>query len=129
MTAASDDRQRRDARIVSTGRTARANATARSLLDDALVRTVYDRSVADARSDDLEPLRAVARRLGPTPFGYSPVAVELVAASLHEQFREIQRTESGWQALVGTVAQTLYDDPPSRTRLAALWQGLTVTAP
>jgi hypothetical protein len=88
--------------------------------------------------DDLSPplqptqmraVREVARRLSGQPFSLNPVTVELVKAALIEWIgpgaaRSEPEPGPGWLDIADRIAATLYDDPVTHDRLAALWARL-----
>ncbi len=74
---------------------------------------------------DIEAVRDVARRYPNEPLSLEPIVVELVRAILHVHFRALPSWHSAWHDASRHVAETLFEDPVSRERLAALWGALS----
>jgi hypothetical protein len=75
--------------------------------------------------DDLRAMRDVAKTLAGQPFSREPVVSELINAILQVQFQKAQIPSTTVRAMAQYIATTLYDDPPSRQRLEALWASLS----
>lgn len=102
------------------------SSTQMSLLDQVLRQTALA-SALHVPSDPatLEALAEVARRLGDEPFGFDPVAVELVHASLTSQLPMLASRDRDWKAVSARIARALFDDPVAHDRLADLWKRLS----
>lgn len=75
--------------------------------------------------DDVRAMRDVAKTLAGQPFSREPVVSELINAILQVQFQKAQIPSTTVRAMAQYIATTLYDDPPSRQRLEALWASLS----
>jgi hypothetical protein len=101
---------------------------ARDLLEQVLRQTLNGASeTADPAA--LEALSLVAARHRGRPLELQPVAVDLVHAVLSAQFPGQFGDAAGARELSAEIARTLFDDPPSRHRLEALWSRLAETNP
>ena len=97
---------------------------------DAVLRTTL---AATGTEDTVDPqtrqaLDEVARRHRGKPVGDPPVAKELVAAVLRDQFGMIAAAPAVWEGLISYVAQTLLGDPTASRRLECLWLRITENA-
>lgn len=101
---------------------------ARDLLEQVLRQTLNgDSETLD--SADLEALGRVAARHRGQPLELEPVAVDLVHSILSVQFSEQFGSVPAAKELSAEIARTLFEDPPSRQRLEALWSRLAETTP
>lgn len=78
----------------------------------------------DMNPRDVAALAEVARKRRGEPFVLVPVATELVAAILKDDFRPVIANASGWDGLVHDVASAIFDDAVSRARMENLWSRL-----
>jgi hypothetical protein len=75
--------------------------------------------------DDLRAIREVAKNLAGQPFSRDPVVSDLIHAILQVQFQKAQIPSTSVRAMAQYIANTLYDDPPSRQRLETMWASLS----
>lgn len=69
-------------------------------------------------------LLQVARKHSQREIGLDPIVVDLVEAVLAERLEISPEKQKVWRPVVAAVAQTLWEDAASRTRLARLWHRL-----
>ena len=99
--------------------------------EPTLMERVLRETLAAAEQDaafnpaDVAALREVVRQHSGIPISLEPVAIDLVLALLTTHFRSTARPPEFWQALAKRIATTLWDDPPSQTRLQRLWSRLS----
>jgi hypothetical protein len=95
------------------------------LLEQVIRQTLMlDQSTAAENHVQVQALREVASRHGGAEFALDPIAVEMVQAIFSAQFSGSSAASDRWQTVSRRVAETLYEDPVSRDRLAALWARL-----
>ena len=96
------------------------------LLEKVLRETlaVSDPEVPMSRGE-WEALRQVAQRHMNVALSLDPVAIQLVTAILVTRFHDVACPDELWQTLARQIAETLWEDPTSQTRLHALWARLT----
>lgn len=95
------------------------------LLEQVIRQTLMlDQSSAAENEAQIQALHAVAVRHRGVEFALDPIAVEMVQAIFSAQFSGPSAASDRWQAISRRVAETLYEDPVSRDRLAALWARL-----
>lgn len=97
-----------------------------NLLDQVLRQTALA-SMAGALGGEAadEALREVARRYRGQEFALDPIGVELVHASLSNQFPILGSGDRDWRTISRRIAQTLFDDPVAHAEFLALWNRLT----
>jgi hypothetical protein len=104
---------------------AAAETSGAELMQQVLEETA---AVAGARRslapDEWDALLAVARRHAGQPLELSPIAQELVQALLASRFRGLMRDPEVWSRATLRIAETLWEDPPSRARFQAFWERL-----
>jgi hypothetical protein len=99
-----------------------ATAADRVLLEKVLEQTLVNlRAGETVPQSDMDALNAVVARHRGKPFVLEPVAVDMVAAVLGDQFRPLAGSPETWQGMIRQIAETLYEDPASRDRLGQLW--------
>ena len=93
---------------------------------DAVVRATLESADADQRvtPEEIEALKAVARRLGPVPLSFDPVAIALVEAIVQVNYGQLGREPEVWRSAAGKIARLLFDSPTARSRLEVLWRQL-----
>ncbi|NQT37023.1 MAG: hypothetical protein HQ581_06015 [Planctomycetes bacterium] len=98
--------------------------------DDAVLESVLRETLrADPGEDtddpiDMGALREVVARHPGQPFSKEPIALEMVWAVLCDHFRIDPTGSVAWRAASAHIAETLFDDPRTRERLATLWNRL-----
>jgi hypothetical protein len=122
LQSASDDRRGNDG-------TTDATAPAQPIDDDALdavmrATTVSGDGDQQVTNEEIEALRAVARRLGPAPFTFDPMAVDLVDAIIQVNYGRLGRPPEVWRSTAVKIAAVLCDSPTTRARLENLWNRL-----
>jgi len=97
---------------------------------EAVLRTTLAASGAEEPIDapTQQALAEVAQRHRGKPVRDPPVAQELVAAVLRDQFGAIVSAPATWEGLTSQVAQTLLEDPAAARRLETLWLRLSGNA-
>jgi hypothetical protein len=107
-------------------RMSETTAAERGLLDSVLQWTEATLAADDPlEAADVEGLREVARRHRGEPVSLKPAAVELVEAMLQTQFRVHAEWLPVWRNASEWIAESLWEDPASRSRLEGLWGRLT----
>lgn len=97
-------------------------------LEEVLLETA-ETYLADEVDEGLESrLRAVAKHHQNAVLVLEPIAVDLVEVVLRERLGNAIPSPGLWRMLSGIVAQTLWDDEDSRTRLDRLWHRLSKAA-
>lgn len=95
------------------------------LLEQVIRQTLMlDQSSAAENQALVQALREVALRHQGADFALDPITVEMVEAIFSTQFSGPAAASKQWQAISRRVAETLYEDPVSHDRLAALWARL-----
>ena len=97
---------------------------------EAVLRTTLAASGSEETVDPQtrQALAEVALRHRGKPVRDPPVAQELVAAVLRDQFGAIVSAPAAWEDLTSQVAQTLLDDPAASRRLECMWLRLSGNA-
>ena len=93
---------------------------------DAVVRATLESAESDERvtPEEIEALRAVARRRPGGEFVFDPVAIELVEAIILVNYGRLKRPPEVWRAVAVKIATLLYGSPTARARLENLWSRL-----
>lgn len=100
------------------------------LLDQVMSQTLAN--LTSSRELDpqvLAALQQVAQRYPDEGLSLDPVAIELIAASLHVQFPLLAQREAMLRRMSLWVAESILDDPAARHRLAELWARLGEARP
>jgi hypothetical protein len=95
-----------------------------SALDQVLQETLELLSREKITPDELEALRAVARRYKDRPLEAHPITRELVSAILDKKFRTGWPTDQDRQEMVGELADYLHETPTTRQKLEHFWRQL-----
>jgi hypothetical protein len=77
--------------------------------------------------EELRTLTAVAKRRGDDPLSVELVT-ELVQTVLQMRFRSLADSRSQWERMTQRIAETMFDDPPTRQRIESLWTLLRESA-
>jgi hypothetical protein len=98
------------------------DSTSRRVLEDVIKQTAALYSLEQTSDPaDLEPLVEVARRFPDAEFELDPVLIELVTAALRRQMTQLGKSHEQLKVVANRVAQALYENPETQTRLSALW--------
>ena len=62
-------------------------------------------------AEEIEALRDVARRHGPAPLAYDPIAIELVEAIILVNYGRLRRPPEVWRATAAQIAAVLSNRP------------------
>ncbi len=71
--------------------------------------------------EDLQSLIKVAGRHADCPLTLDPVLIEIVQAILDARFNTKPVAANLWNAMARRVAETLWEDQPSRERIQKFW--------
>lgn len=104
--------------------------TGREALTRAMEATVTD-AIGGGLNDsaDLESVREVVRRHAGHPLSLEPVVRELVMAILASRMGPAVKTTGAWESTGRVIADTLWEDLPSRDRLKMIWNRLIESLP
>lgn len=96
----------------------------RSLLEDVLAETL---STSNQPIDpaELQSLQQVARRYPDQPISLEPIGVELVMAILQLRFPGARDSDTAWQRMSSTIAESMLDVPEIQRRLEKFWTKLS----
>lgn len=119
---AQSNQPRDPARGDSSGRTGQqiSREDLQRVLQDALYRGGPDDECIGR--DDLIALRNVARQLPDDELVLEPNVIELVRAMVRRMLRIEPEHSPEMQVMCRVIAQTLWDDEPTRQRMQRLWE-------
>ena len=103
------------------------SGTVKDLLEQVLQQTAVN-SLADPKSNEAvrKALTDVALQHRDRPLDFEPVVVDLVHATLANQFPMYHSAQRDWRAVSIRIARVLWDDPVSQERLRQLWEELSL---
>ncbi len=100
-------------------------AATRELLEQVLRQTIAASETTEGlEENERTALRSVVDRHGGTPLSLEPIAVELIEAMLRLRMAALSKSDKFWKELSLWIAQTMMDDPDSKSRLESLWANL-----
>lgn len=98
-----------------------STAPQEQFLDHILALTQTNVELTDSDRASIQGLRQIASEIGDVPFSRDAVLLALVR-SLLRPFRLL--TPAQFELMTSSVANTIFDDPAARDRVARLWENL-----
>jgi hypothetical protein len=100
--------------------------TSESLPSESLLSRVLEETIGEDAGpiapEEMETLRAVARRYHQEPFGLDPVGIALVESLLSLRLPHFQPKETKWHDIARQIATAFFESPPARSRLERFWK-------
>jgi hypothetical protein len=97
-----------------------------SLPSDSILGRVLEETIGEDAGpmtpEEMEALRAVARRYHQEPFDLEPVGIALVESLLVLRLPDFQPNETKWHNMARQIATAFLESPPARSRLERFWK-------